>query len=150
MKINLGCGQDYRDGWENWDISKHIKAEKYLDIRTDIFPANDNSVECIYCSGVLEQILANEHLIHALNECWRILIPSGHLTIVVPNSRYSITFQDPHDCRHFLPETFKYFDFKDICYQRFGSIYGYMPWDVMSIEENQQHIMTIKMQKHDF
>lgn len=35
MKINIGCGRDYREGWINIDISTDCKADEYRDIRKE-------------------------------------------------------------------------------------------------------------------
>ena len=146
--INLGSGNDYRIGFINWDISKRVKADAYLDFRKDRFPAEDCEIDEIFCGNVLEQILENEQLIHCLNECWRVLNETGTLTLRVPNSLYSITYLDPNDCRHFIPKTFDYFDYNKIQYQRFGKVYGYKPWEVLSITENTSHILEVRMKKH--
>lgn len=148
MKANLGCGQDYLKGYVNIDISHEVKADHYLDIRRAMLPFEDNSIEEVYCGSVLEQVLENEHLVHLLNECWRVLKPGAPLRLVVPNSRYSITYQDPFDCRHFIAETFWYFDARKIHYQRYGKTYGFKPWYVESVRENENHIFRVTMTKH--
>jgi len=147
MKLNLGCGQDYKNGWINWDISKKVKADIYLDVRISQFPAPDNSFEEIYCSGMLEQILENEHFLHVMNECWRILKEKGIMTIIVPSSRYSIAFRDPFDCRHFTEETWNYLNKESDYYKKYGSIYGFKPWNLNLINTNEKGIMIIQLQK---
>lgn len=148
-KLNIGCGLDYmkEDGWENWDISREVKADKYIDIRTEKFPPPDGSIKIVYIASVLEQVLLNEHLQHILNECHRVLELGGKLTIIVPNSLYPITFQDPHDCRHFIPKTFQYFDHRTIFYKRYGEVYGYKPWELLNIIETNDHILRVFMKK---
>lgn len=148
MRLNLGCGQEYLPGYVNVDISKEVKADHYLDIRTAKLPADDNSCDEVYCGSVLEQVLLNEHLVHVLNECWRVLKSGANLRFVVPNSRYAITYQDPFDCRHFIAETFYYFDVQKVHYQRFGKTYGFKPWRVVSVTENTNHIFRVTMAKH--
>lgn len=147
MKINLGCGRDYKIGWKNWDISHDVRCDDIVDVRRDRFPTADQSVEEIYCSGVLEQILQNENLVHCMNECHRVMQNDGLMTIVVPNSKFSISFKDPHDCRHFLAETWNYFDSQYDEFKKYGSVYGYMPWTVMSRETNDRGIMTVVLKK---
>ncbi len=147
MKINLGCGEDYRQGWDNIDISKEVKAEHYLDIRIDNLPYNENTVSKIYCSGVLCQILENEHLVHILNECHRVLEKNGEMSIIVPNSTHALTFRDPFDCRHFIPETFKYFQKDSHEYKLYGSVYGFKPWLIQSLDTNDSGITSITMKK---
>jgi predicted SAM-dependent methyltransferase len=153
MKINIGCGRDYKEGWLNTDISRDCKADVYFDIRKDPIlnsagkVAVDNSGEYVYISGVLEQIGENEHLIHAMNECWRVLKQGGIMEVVVPNARFAIAHQDPMDVRKFTKETFDYFLAGSRQYKLYGSVYGFKPWSEITIQENQRHIMVIKMKK---
>lgn len=164
-RLNIGCGRDYREGWVNVDMSKKCKADVYLDIRTQPLIKGgtigykgtdahfrpilieDDSVDEIYISGVLEQILENEHLIHALNECHRVLKPGAEMEVVVPNARFSIAHQDPMDMRKFTRETFPYFIAGMRQHELYGSVYGFKGWSTANIGENDRHILTIKMRK---
>jgi len=148
IKINIGCGRDYREGWLNTDISKEVKADVYLDIRKDKLPFKNGEVEEIYISGVLEQILKNEDLIFAMNECHRVLKSGGIINIVVPNGGFKISVRDPMDCRKFIPETFQYFHYESRYYKLYGSVYGFFAWDVLLINTNSNKIMEIKMKKY--
>lgn len=143
MKINLGAGRDVRDGWINTDISHETKAEYYFDVAKDVFPFEDESASEIYCSGVLEQILENSGLIHAMNECHRVLKTGSKLTIVVPNAKYAIAHTDPMDCRKFTEPTFNYFIEGDRYYKLYGSVYGFKGWKMESITENERGILTV-------
>lgn len=147
QKVNIGCGRDYREGWSNWEISKEAKADEYLDIREDVFPAKDSSVDLIYISGVLEQISGNEEFLFAMNECHRILKPGAKMEIVVPNAEGSIAWQDPFDCRRFTPETFQYFLGDTRPYKLYGSVYGFKPWTDVVIRTNPRGIMEIELTK---
>lgn len=147
IKVNIGCGRDYRPGWFNTDISEEVKCEQYMDIGKHALRLNDNSVTLIYISGVLEQIGPNEELIHALNECWRVLKPDGEIQIVVPNAKHAIAHRDPMDIRKFTIPTFNYFIKGLQEYEDYGSVYGFKPWSDLSIIENQRHILTVTMYK---
>lgn len=146
-KINVGCGMDYRAGWLNVDISPDSKADEIIDIGCDVLPVENGEAELVYCSGVLEQILTNNELIHAMNEMWRVLRKGGMLEIVVPNAEHSIAFQDPHDCRKFTPKTFAYFIEGEREYQLYGKVYGFRPWSNCNIQENQRNILEVKLVK---
>lgn len=148
MKLNIGCGRDYREGWWNCDASMvldHVDAT--LDIQKDKLPFEDNSVDLIYISGVLEQILTTEALIFAMNECHRVLKPGDYMEVVVPNARFAIAHQDPMDVRKFTRETFPYFIKGMRHYEKYGSVYGFKGWTSFDIEENDRHIFVIKMRK---
>jgi SAM-dependent methyltransferase len=147
-RLNCGCGKDYRDGngWINLDLY----AEQ-VDVRHDIkktpWPFEDDSFVEIYASGVLEQIADNEQFRNALNECHRVLRPQGHLTIIVPNAQYPVAFRDPFDCRRFTEEPFRSLNQFDRYYEMYGSIYGFKPWAVLSVETNINGIIIAKLGK---
>lgn len=147
MKLNLGCGRDYREGWMNTDISRECKADIHFDLRTEVFPWEDGSADCIYISGVLEQIGSNDEFLHTLNEIWRVLKPDGILEIIVPNAKFAIAHRDPMDIRKFTPDTFRYFIQGNQEYRDYGSVYGFKPWRSITLVENARHIMIIKMLK---
>jgi predicted SAM-dependent methyltransferase len=76
MKLNLGCGKDIRDGWENLDFPD-IDLENLL-------PFETNSIDEILLRHVIEHIKEHKQL---LKECFRILKPNEIITIVTPNYR---------------------------------------------------------------
>lgn len=147
MKLNLGCGRDYREGWVNTDISRECKADLHFDLRTEVFPWEDGRADCIYISGVLEQIGSNDEFMHVLNEIWRVLKHDGILEIIVPNAKFAIAHRDPMDIRKFTPDTFRYFIEGNQEYRDYGSVYGFKPWRSLTLVENARHIMIIKMLK---
>ena len=151
-RVNIGCGMDYRQStaqahWLNTDLSATARCDVVHDIRTERLPVEDGEVDVVYASGVLEQILLNEHLLFAFNEVWRVLKPGGKFNIVVPNSEYAIANQDPWDCRKFVPKTFQYF-LKDAReHKLYGRIYGFKPFSSVDIQENERHILVVTLIK---
>lgn len=146
LRLNIGCGRDYREGWWNCDIGD-VQCEEHLDIRATPLPFKENSVEEIYISGVLEQIGSNDELIFAMNECYRVLKPGAIMEVVVPNARFAIAHQDPMDIRKFTRETFPYFIKGMRHHDLYGSAYGFKGWASFDIAENERHIFVIKMRK---
>lgn len=53
--------------------------------------------------------LGADMLFAIMDECWRILVPGGWMTVIVPCGRSSRAFQDPTHRRFFMQETFFYF-----------------------------------------
>lgn len=147
MKLNIGCGRDYKPNWENWDVSTEVKADKHFDIVGEVWPIEDGACQEIYCSGVLEQILLNSDLVFVMNQAHRVLESGGVMTVIVPSAKFSNAFKDPHDIRQFTPTTFKYFAFHEQEYKLYGSVYGYRGWVINSLITNEQGIMTIVLQK---
>jgi predicted SAM-dependent methyltransferase len=114
LRINVGCGQSPTEGWLNFDNSlslricripllshiflkarvindeqfafiKYAKTHKinYADIIKGL-PINDNSVEVLYSSHMLEHLTPREASIF-LTEAKRILCSNGIIRLVVPD-----------------------------------------------------------------
>ena len=147
QKLNLGCGNDYREGWQNWDISDTVHSDARINVEKDVFPADDNFFDVLYANGVIEQIRENEGLLHCMNECHRVLKKAGNAVFVVPDSRFSITFNDPHDVRHFVHATFRYFCVGTKAYERYGRFYGYLPWSTYTASTDKRGLMTVVLTK---
>ena len=83
MKLHLGCGKRYLEGYIHVDIAEfeHIDYQLPID---DLSNFKDNTVEEIYASHVLEYFDRND-VIHVLTEWKRVLKPSGILRLAVPN-----------------------------------------------------------------
>ena len=108
IKLNLGCGNDYKPGWINCDtVATHnIKADKYFDLEVFPWPFPDNHADEI----LLEQVM--EHLPNTLgtiNEIWRILKPGGIVRINVPYAKSDCAYQDPTHRKFFTEKTMDYF-----------------------------------------
>lgn len=106
MKINLGSGTDYREGWENIEISRAVKADHYLDVAKDPLPFADSSIDYIAAIDIFEHLL---YPTFAFNECWRVLKADGDLYIEVPYAGTIDFYKDPTHVRPFIPDTFKYY-----------------------------------------
>jgi SAM-dependent methyltransferase len=145
MRLNLGCGQDYREGWVNLDCAA-VRCDVRADLRNGL-PFSTREFYAVYASGVLEQIGPNEQFVLALNECHRVLRNGGELTAIVPNAAHPIAFRDPFDCRQFTEESWQYFDLRSRFWQTYGQGYGFRPWMVRSVSTNGAGIMTAVMEK---
>lgn len=80
MKLNLGCGEDHRDGWKNIDIRDDVDPDVVADI-SDL-PYQDNSIDTILAQDVLEHF---EEPVPVLKEWRRLLTDDGTLIIRVPD-----------------------------------------------------------------
>ena len=83
MKLHLGCGKRYLEGYIHVDIAEfeHIDYQLPID---DLSNFKDNTAEEIYASHVLEYFDRND-VINVLTEWKRVLKPSGILRLAVPN-----------------------------------------------------------------
>jgi predicted SAM-dependent methyltransferase len=85
--LNIGSGDNIGEkGWTTIDITKN--CDICSDIRYGI-PFPDESVGKIYSSHFLEHLSIKE-INNFLNECRRVLVAEGSLSICVPNARYYI------------------------------------------------------------
>lgn len=104
-KLNIGCGSDYKVGYINIDKNKKIVADIYLDIDGARLPFEDNSVEYIFCSHVIEHMFYPEKL---LQEIERILTPNGTALIVLPAWNNPIHIGDLTHRNHANSRTFNH------------------------------------------
>ena len=83
MKLHLGCGKRYLEGYIHVDIAEfeHIDYQLPID---DLSTFKDNTIEEIYASHVLEYFDRND-VINVLTEWKRVLKHSGILRLAVPN-----------------------------------------------------------------
>jgi len=111
IKVNLGCGKDAVEGWINIDNSPKVLLAKYPFLKWILFKVgiiseevykekwsrdikrhdvrkglhfDNNSVDCIYCSHLLEH-LAREEAKNLCQEAYRVLKPKGVFRVVVPD-----------------------------------------------------------------
>jgi hypothetical protein len=92
LKLNIGCGTDYRDGFVNIDGSNALpKIDKVIDISTESLLSHFNA-------GEVEYILANdiiEHQYHweairIMEEFYVLLEKGGQAEIRVPDAEFII------------------------------------------------------------
>lgn len=82
MKINLGCGAEYKKNYLNIDAYDKTVADKIMDA-TDL-KIDDNQAEEILALQLIEH-LGIIGGIHCLSECFRVLKPKGVLIIETPD-----------------------------------------------------------------
>jgi SAM-dependent methyltransferase len=107
IKLNLGCGSNYREGWVNIDINKDLKADYHLDLNKDPLPFEDSTVDYIMLKHVLEHI---SDLIRFMEECWRVLKPDGVMEIISPYWTHMWSVGDPTHVRLITEGTFGFWD----------------------------------------
>lgn len=135
VKLNIGCGKDYLEGYTNLDISPHVGAdivcniEDYMPFRKDIFDE-------ILCNNVLTQIFHPDSFVQVMNDLWKICKPNGEIFIRVPNAKHICAWQDPMDCRRFTDQSFTYMQYDHRRYNQYGIHYGFRPFKVVLLEDN--------------
>ena len=81
MRLNLGCGKHLRMGAVNIDIRQ--PADEIVDLSKFPWPWENNSIDGIYASHIMEHFSDQEKFI---SECHRILKPGGFLELKLPHS----------------------------------------------------------------
>jgi len=86
IKLNVGCGTDYKKGWINIDNNSDENIEK-LDLNWDMrnpLPFADDSVDFVFNEHFFEH-LSPEDGVKVMQDLRRVLKPSGVLRIAMPD-----------------------------------------------------------------
>lgn len=134
MKLNLGCGKDYKQGYINVDVSPIVKPDLVLDV-TKGLPYEDNHFTEVIVNNILTQICHPQDFLFVMNELWRV---GGDIYIRVPNVEHTCAFQDPMDCRRFTDQTFTYMEYGHRRFEQYGKHYGFKPFVVKLLECREQ------------
>lgn len=118
IKLNVGCGKDLKSGYVNLDQHKGNGADEIfvlpqimvvpdgdgykLEVRGGRLPYEDNSVDEIYCSHVIEDF-TNE-LEPIMDDFWRVLKKGGVLHLKVPKG---LSYGSYHHLRFFAKDTLR-------------------------------------------
>lgn len=82
-KLNLGCGDDYREDWHNVDIDPEFDPDAVMDVAETPWPWATDAFETILADNVLEH-LAPVDRPDVLRECRRVLAPGGEFIVRLP------------------------------------------------------------------
>ena len=106
MKLNLGCGNDIKDGFINIDAVQHDGVDVVMDLSDNELPFDNNSIEYINCQDIIEHLFVNRH--HwFLSRCYDKLIVGGKIYIQTPDletlcKRYCGVLENPSPLQHDL------------------------------------------------
>lgn len=104
-KLNIGCGNDYREGFWNIDIGA-CKKDADWDI-TQPLPVQDGAFDLIIANHVLEHI-PKEKFFPVFRELHRVLAPGGLLSFAVPRAGSDNFWTDPTHTMPFTNRTMDY------------------------------------------
>ena len=83
VRLDLGCGKNKREGFTGVDSREFEGVDQVVDL-SQPWPWDDNSVDEVNCSHMLEHLTAPER-IHFVNELHRVMKPGAKCTIIVPH-----------------------------------------------------------------
>jgi predicted SAM-dependent methyltransferase len=97
IKLHLGCGTVYKDGWINIDNNSDFNIQK-LDLAYDLangLPFPDNYADYIFHEHFIEHLSYRDGSVF-LRECLRVLKPGGIMRFSTPDLNEAIReYQDP-------------------------------------------------------
>lgn len=102
IKLNLGCGLDYRydSEWVNYDVTHPANVIGDLE---DGLPFKSASFQLVWASHILEHI---QDLRKLQSELARVIKPGGLLKAICPRYDSPDAWGDPTHCRGISEETF--------------------------------------------
>jgi hypothetical protein len=123
MKLNLGCGNDYMEGYVNVDMGS-CRCDVSHDLGVFPWPFEDSSVDEVVLKHIFEHFNPEE-FITITRELYRICKDKAIIQIISPHAGSDNYWTDP---THKMPLTARTFDFFDRDKALFenGKIYG---WD---------------------
>lgn len=134
FKLNLGCGPDWRELKERFNFYGVDIVDFGQDFVWDLrrgLPFEDNSVDAIRASHFFEHLTPGDAK-RLLNECWRVLKPSGQIHIVVPAGLHPKAYVLTH--RSFWTQE----TFYDLSREDRWKVYGIRRWQAQKVVENER------------
>lgn len=134
MRVHIGCGETYMDGWVNCDLTAG-KADLVFDAQ-EPWPREhipEASVTHILASHVLEHM---DKPVEFINECWKALVPNGTLSLRMPYGGHRSAWWDITHLRPWYPESFGMFQpgyYKYNGNPQHAHHGKEMPWGIMPI-----------------
>lgn len=110
MKLNLGCGNNRKEGYVNVDREAACAPDQVVDLEQIPWPWPDDVAEEVVMSHVLEHLGRDVKTYFAImRELWRICRPGALVRIVVPHPRHDSFLNDPTHVRPITPEGLELF-----------------------------------------
>jgi len=106
-RLHLGCGVDYREGWDNIDNREGLKVDCLHDVDKGFAGWPDDHYVEVYSNQVLEH-LRNFALVHS--EIYRICKYGALVVHEVPNGVGFNAISDPTHVQFYTEKTFRYLD----------------------------------------
>lgn len=104
-KLNLGCGNDIKEGFVNLDIAQLDGVDVVWDLNESPLPFENETFVYIECNDILEHI----DLLKIMPELHRCLAKGGEIKIRVPHFTSRFNYIDPTHINRFSIQTFEFF-----------------------------------------
>lgn len=106
IKLNLGCGPDKKEGYIGIDRTALPTVAVVHDLDVYPYPFEDNSVDEVYCSHILEHLVDFNK---TMEELWRICKPNALIAVKGPYYKHQLAYGDPTHKHFFTERTFDVF-----------------------------------------
>jgi len=94
LKLDFGCGPHKREGFHGVDQTAFPGVDTVCDLTVTPWPWADNSVAEAHASHFIEHLDAWQRVAFC-NELYRVLVPNGTCSIVVPHWNSCRAYGDP-------------------------------------------------------
>lgn len=84
MKLNIGCGEFYADGWTNMDVTRNSRVRPDIVGSFTHLPDKVKNVTHVYMGHVLEHVDVAE-VVRGLRKLWLRCAPNCHVAVVCPD-----------------------------------------------------------------
>ncbi len=111
VKVNLGCGRDYREGWLNADFNRAVKADLYLELGRGL-PFRDNSVAQVLLDNVIEHVPRDRYF-SFLEELHRVCVAGALIEVYAPHCSGIFALKHPAHYLYFGIGSFDMFSPED-------------------------------------
>lgn len=119
-KINIGAGDDIKNGWDNHDQVSSEGIDHVFDLNQTPYPLEDQTFDLVLASHVLEHV---DPILPCIQEIYRIVKPGGLFVIRVPHYASNCCYGDLSHKRATGYQTFQHLT--DSAYCR---LYGLNKW----------------------
>lgn len=100
MRLNLGCGNNKRQGWVNVDKVAACRPDQIVDLEKLPWPWPSDSAEEIALDNTLEHLgAATEVYLGIMKELYRVCRDGAKVAITVPHPRHDHFLDDPTHVR---------------------------------------------------
>lgn len=97
--------------WINIDIRECVKPDLIMNLEKDNFPYEDNSVDKVFASHIMEHI---NNLNHLMKEIYRVCKDGAEVEIISPYWKHHTAFDDPDHKRFITERTFAFYNSRSI------------------------------------
>ena len=106
IKLNLGCGTTYLNGFVNIDNSPYVKKDVEWNLDQYPLPFEESSIDYIRAEAVIEHL---SNFIKFMEEAHRILKVGGKIWFRVPLAFTHVDSKDTTHKQHLTPDSFNQF-----------------------------------------